>query len=69
MARSFTARDGDVLDQIAEEAYGRTDGAVEAILDANPALAFAPARLQAGTVVILPELPATPAKPRVRLWD
>ena len=67
--RTMTARDGDVLDQIAREAYGRTDGAVEAILDANPGLAFASARLVAGTVIILPALPATPTRPRVRLWD
>ena len=69
MSRTITARDGDVLDQIAQEAYGRTEGAVEAILDANPLLASASARLAAGTVIVLPELAATPTKPMVRLWD
>lgn len=69
MARTMTAKDGDVLDQIAQEAYGRTEEAVEAILDANPLLAFAPARLRAGTVIILPELTATPVKTMVKLWD
>lgn len=69
MIRTITARDGDVLDQIAQEAYGRTAEAVEAILNANPALETAGARLVAGTVIVLPELATTPTKPTVRLWD
>jgi P2-like prophage tail protein X len=67
--RTITARDGDVIDHIAQEAYGRTAGAVEAILAANPTLADQGPRLAAGTVIVLPDLPATPVKPRVRLWD
>lgn len=63
------SRDGDVVDQIALTYYGRTAGATEALLDANPHLADLPARLPAGVRVVLPDLPPTPVKTRVRLWD
>lgn len=69
MARTMMSRQGDVVDQIALEVYGRTAGAAEALLDANPQLAGLPARLPAGLKIVLPDLPATPVKPRVRLWD
>ncbi len=68
--RSMTTRQGDVVDQIALEVYGRTAGATEAVLDANPVLAGLSARLPAGVVLVLPELAAqTVMKPMVRLWD
>lgn len=69
MSRLITAKDGDVLDEIALEAYGRTATATEALLAANPALAALPARLPAGTVIRLPDLPATATTATVRLWD
>lgn len=69
MTRTMMTRAGDVVDQVALEAYGRTEGATEALLDANPHLAGLPARLPAGVVVELPDQPATPVKARVRLWD
>jgi phage tail protein X len=69
MSRQMTTRQGDVVDQIALEFYGRTAGAAEAVLDANPHLAALPATLPAGVTVILPELAATPVAARVRLWD
>ena len=69
MIRRFTTRQGDVLDQIALRAYGRTGEATEALLAANPHLAGLPARLPAGVEVVLPELAETVTKPTVRLWD
>lgn len=63
------ARDGDMVDQIAMEAYGRTEGATEALLAANPHLAALPARLPAGTVVALPDIPAPVAVRTIKLWD
>jgi phage tail protein X len=69
MSRKVTTRQGDALDQIALEFYGRTNGATETLLDANPHLADLPPLLPAGVIIVLPDLPATPVKPRVRLWD
>ena len=63
------ARDGDLVDQIAQEAYGRTAGATEALLAANPHLAALPARLPAGTLIDLPEIPAEVATRTIKLWD
>lgn len=63
------ARDGDMVDQIAAEAYGRTAGATEALLDANPHLARLPARLPAGTIIDLPDIPAPVATRTIKLWD
>mgnify|MGYP006188890079 FL=1 len=67
--RTMTTRQGDVVDKFALEVYGRTQGATEAVLAANPHLAALPPRLPAGVVVTLPELATAETKPTVRLWD
>ena len=36
MTRTMTTRQGDVVDQIAKQVYGRTTGATEALLNAIP---------------------------------
>lgn len=69
MSRRMTSREGDRIDRIALEVYGRTAGTTEAILDANPGLETMPALLPAGIEIVLPEVVAEPVKPTVRLWD
>lgn len=69
MIRRMTTRQGDRLDRIAIEVYGRPDGTTEAILAANPGLAGQPPHLPAGVEIVLPDVPVTAAKPTVRLWD
>ena len=69
MTRQITTRQGDVVDQIALAFYGRTGDATEAVLDANPHLADLPPVLPAGVVVIMPNLPSTPTKARLKLWE
>ena len=69
MSRTMTTRQGDVVDRIALEVYGRTTGATEAVLAANPQLASLPARLPAGIVVVLPDLPSAEVRKTVRLWE
>jgi len=68
----YVARDGDTVDWICWRHYadrGRlADGAVEAVLEANPGLADLGPRLAAGTVIRLPDLPV-PQLPTIRLWD
>ena len=69
MSRQITTRQGDVVDQIALAFYGRTVEATEAVLDANPHLADLPPILPAGVVVTMPDLPSTPTKGRLKLWE
>lgn len=69
MSRVVYARDGDMVDAVAQEAYGRTAGSTEALFEANPHLAGMPARLTAGTPITLPDLPSAAKTPTVRLWD
>jgi phage tail protein X len=69
MTRQITTRDGDMVDHLALAAYGRTAGATEAILDANPGLEALGPILPAGVVVTLPELAETPESAVVKLWD
>lgn len=65
----ITTTEGQVIDQIALAAYGRTAGATEAILAANPHLAGLPPRLPAGVVVVLPVIETAAVVPTVRLWS
>lgn len=69
MSRKITTRDGDVVDMIALEAYGRTAGATEAILDANVGLAELGPILPAGVVIILPDVAERSLIETVQLWD
>lgn len=69
MSRQITTRQGDVVDQIALAFYGRTGKATEAVLDANPHLADLPPVLPAGVLVTLPDLPTTPERKRLKLWE
>jgi phage tail protein X len=61
------AKDGDMLDSIVFNHYGRHD-VLPKVLLANRHLAKSPIVLQAGTFVALPDIPPTPEKPVVRLW-
>ena len=66
----YRTRDGDMIDAICYAHYGRTDGAVEAVLEANRHLARRDPILPAGLIIDLPDLPAPAARPDpVRLWD
>lgn len=70
MSRKIVTREGDVVDQLALAVYGRTAGATEAILHANPGLAAIGPVLPQGVTVILPELAAAERVTTVvRLWD
>ena len=71
--RTYTTRDGDMLDLIAYRHYdGRQAGAVEQILEANQKLdlsSYDP-HLPRGLTIVLPDLPAeTDTTVLVRLWD
>ena len=57
------------IDAICQAHYGYTQGAVEAVLEANRWLADKPTVLAAGLEITLPALGEPPAREPVRLWD
>lgn len=72
MAAKYQTREGDTIDRICWGYYGRTSGAVEAVLEANRAIGLASRGpiLPAGLVLDLPDLSsATVAETTVSLWD
>lgn len=70
MADTYIASDGDMVDAICWKHYakGQQPLAVERVYEANRGLADLGPVLAAGTVVILPDLPAPEATPIVRIW-
>lgn len=70
MARTYTTRQGEMIDAICRRVYGDESGFVEAVLDANPGLAALSAPLPVGTKITLPDVPAaTRAVAVVSLWN
>jgi phage tail protein X len=65
----YKTQDGDTLDWICDRNYGRTSGAVEAVLEANPGLAELGPIYDAGRSISLPDLPAAQQQDLIRLWD
>ena len=64
------ALQGDTVDSLCWRHYGRTEGTVEAVLEANAGLASLGALLPVGTVVFMPALGnVTSTKPLLQLFD
>ena len=68
MPKRVMTHDGDVLDDLIWQHYGRSD-VLAAVLEANHALAQLPPVLTAGLVIELPELPLPVEEPVIRLWS
>lgn len=68
MREPYVTQEGEMLDAIAYRQYGVVDGALEAILAANPHLEELPVKLPSKVVITLPDLPVTTAR-LTRLWD
>lgn len=67
---SYTTKDGDTLDYVCWRYYGRSSGAVEAVLEANRDLAERGVVLPAGVVIALPEIVEEDTAPKLtRLWE
>lgn len=69
MSIIYTARDGDVLDQICQNYYGSATKIVEQVLEANPHLAELDAVLDAGVKITLPEITIQKEYEVIKLWS
>lgn len=69
MATQIRTQQGESVDALCWRHYGRTQGAVEAVLQANPGLARQGLILPQGILVTMPTLSAPPPQQTVSLWD
>ena len=68
--KQYRTLEGDTLDKICLNFYGRSHRYVEAVLVANPGLATLGPIFSAGIIIELPDLPELKENKRlVRLWD
>lgn len=66
---TYRAKDGEMVDDICQQYYGRTLGVVEQVYAANRGLAELGPRLPAGTLVELPDIEEPEASVRYpELW-
>ena len=65
----YTTKDGDILDHICQQYYGKTSGIVEQVLEANRHLELEPDTLDAGTKIVLPEVNQNEQQETVKLWS
>ena len=63
-----TDKEGLMLDEVVQRLYGKTDGPIEAVLDANPGLAALGVILPLGTVIRVPDFVEPKPEEPVRLW-
>lgn len=67
---NVTTKQGDTVDLVCWRYYGRTDGTVEAVLEANAGLADHGVVLPMDTVVYLPDVGTVQSTaPLVQLFD
>ena len=57
------------LDAICARYYGRTEGVVETVLQANPGLSELGVILPHGTEIDLPDVPSSPVTNTINLWE
>lgn len=63
------AMQGDTLDAICARYYGRTEGVVETVLQANPGLSELGVILPHGTAIDLLDVETSPTAETLNLWD
>lgn len=69
MAALYVTGANEALDLICLRHYGQNTGAVEQVLEANPAIAPVAHRLPMGQKLALPDLVSSAGPQMVRLWD
>ena len=68
MAKTIRTCDGDRLDTLCYQYYGRVEGTVEAVLVANPGLASIPQPYDAGHLIFFPDI-AHKTEKLIQLWS
>lgn len=63
------AMQGDTLDALCARYYGRTEGVVETVLQANPGLSELGVILPHGTAIDLPDVASPPVTETINLWE
>lgn len=63
------AMQGDTLDALCARYYGRTEGVVEVVLQANSGLSELGVILPHGTAIDLPDVQSSPVTEVINLWE
>ncbi|EFJ5474076.1 phage tail protein [Escherichia coli] len=63
------AMQGDTLDALCARYYGRTEGVVETVLQANPGLSELGVILPHCTAIDLPDVASSPVTETINLWE
>ena len=69
MSIIYTTKDGDVLDQICKNYYGKTSKIVEQVIDANPNIVELDTTFEAGIKITLPDIIEEKESETVKLWS
>ena len=69
MSIIYTTKDGDVLDQICQNYYGKTSKIVEQVIEVNPHIAELEAVFEAGIKITLSDIIQEKESETVKLWS
>lgn len=69
MSIIYTTKDGDVLDQICQNYYGKTSKIIEQVIEANPHIIELEAVFEAGIKITLPDIISIQESETVKLWS
>lgn len=70
MPRLYTTKQGQTVDLVCQEHYGRTAEVTELVLAANPGISAMGPFLPLGTTVTLPDVATQKSAPKLTsLWD
>ena len=69
MSIIYTTKDGDVLDQICQNYYGKTSKIVEQVIEANPHIVELDAIFEVGIKITLPDIIQEKESETVKLWS
>ena len=68
MSIIYTTKDGDVLDQICQNYYGKTSKIVEQVIEAYPQTTELEPVFEAGIKITLPDIIEEKESETVKLW-
>jgi len=68
MSIIYLTKDGDILDQICQNYYGKTSKIVEQVIEANPHIVEVEPVFEAGIKITLPDISGEKESETVKLW-